>query len=63
MRFDSLGAGVHLTGGCSLLGWIGDLAEEVFGIPAQLEPVEIAAYLEALFRELGKPGEAISLLN
>ena len=32
-------------------------------IPAHLEPVEIAAYLEALFRELGKSGEAISLLN
>lgn len=36
VRLNSLGAGVHLTGGCSLLGWIGDLAEEVFGIPAQL---------------------------
>ena len=39
VRLDSLGAGVHLTGGCSLLDWIGDLAEEVFGIPAQLARV------------------------
>jgi cell division protein FtsA len=34
LPFDSLRAGVHLTGGCSLLPGICELAEEVFGIPA-----------------------------
>ena len=34
MRLDSLLAGVHLTGGCSLLPGICELAEEVFGIPS-----------------------------
>ncbi len=36
VRLDSLGAGVHLTGGCSLLRGIDGLAEEVFGLPAHL---------------------------
>ena len=35
VRLASLGAGVRLTGGCSLLRGIDDLAEEVFDIPAQ----------------------------
>ena len=35
VRLDSLLAGVHLTGGCSLLPGICELAEEVFGIPAR----------------------------
>ena len=34
VRLDSLLAGVHLTGGCSLQAGICELAEEVFGIPA-----------------------------
>lgn len=35
VRLDTLGAGVHLTGGCSLLRGIDDLAQEVFGLQAQ----------------------------
>jgi cell division protein FtsA len=34
VRLDSLHAGVHLTGGWSLLPGICELAGEVFGIPA-----------------------------
>ena len=34
LRLDSLRAGVQLTGGCALLPGIGELAAEVFGIPA-----------------------------
>lgn len=34
VRLDSLIAGLHLTGGCSTLHGIRELAEEVFGIPA-----------------------------
>ena len=39
VRLDSLGAGVHLTGGCSLLRGIDGIAEWVFDIPAQLARV------------------------
>ena len=36
IQLAALGAGVHLTGGCSLLPGIDALAQKVFGIPAQL---------------------------
>ena len=39
-RFDLLGAGIQLTGGCSMLRGIGELAQEVFGLPAQLACVK-----------------------
>lgn len=35
VRLNSLGAGVHLTGGCSLQPGINDMAQDVFGIRAQ----------------------------
>lgn len=34
VQLESLGAGVHLTGGCSMLRGIDHLAQEIFGIPA-----------------------------
>ena len=40
MRLDSLLAGVHLTGGCSLLRGIDGLAQEVFGVPAHFARVK-----------------------
>jgi len=36
IQLAALGAGVHLTGGCSLLPGIDALAQNVFGIPARL---------------------------
>ncbi len=39
VRLDFLGAGVHLTGGCSMLRGIDELAREVFGLPAHLARV------------------------
>ena len=36
IQLAALGAGVHLTGGCSALPGIDALAQKVFGIPAQL---------------------------
>jgi len=53
MRLDSLPAGSNLTGGCSLLPGICELAEEVFGITAlrgRLHGVAGSA------GDLGKPG-------
>jgi cell division protein FtsA len=36
VRLDSLAAGVHLTGGGSMLPGIDELAREVFGIPTHV---------------------------
>lgn len=35
VQLDSIGEGVHLAGGCSMLPGIRELAEDVFGIPAR----------------------------
>lgn len=40
VQLDSLAAGIHLTGGGSMLRGIDDLAQEVFGIPADLAHVK-----------------------
>ena len=40
VQLDSLGSGVHLTGGCTTLRGLTELAEEVFGRPAQLAHVK-----------------------
>ncbi len=40
IQLHSLGSGVHLTGGCSTLRGINELAEEVFGLTAQLAHVK-----------------------
>ncbi len=40
VRCESLGTGVHLTGGCSMLRGIDELAQEVFGLPAHLARVK-----------------------
>ncbi len=44
-----LGAGVMLTGGCSLLKGIDQLAEEVFGMPAHLTHAHVASGLTSAF--------------
>ena len=40
VQLDSFHAGVHLTGGCSMLRGIDELAQKVFGIPAHLARVK-----------------------
>ncbi len=49
-----LGAGVVLTGGCSLLRGAEDLAEEVFGMPIKMGIPSISSY-SGLAREVNNP--------
>ena len=57
-----LGAGVMLTGGCSLLKGIDQLAEEVFGTPAHLTRAHAVSGLTSAF-ENPQFSTAIGLLK
>ena len=49
-KFEMVGAGVHITGGCSLLKGIDDLATEVFGMETTLTHAHTMAGITSAFQ-------------
>ncbi len=49
-KFEMIGAGIHITGGCSLLKGIDDLASDVFGMEATLTHAHTMAGITSAFQ-------------
>jgi cell division protein FtsA len=58
LRSEILGAGVQLTGGSSFLRGIGDVGEEVFGLPVSLASAKEISLAEGI---LDNPGYACAI--